>query len=165
MNKHLSLTLQNTLASVVTPFIAVACCGLSDFTPDANLVVEIEAPAEQSLEPGASGDDVAATEALCGARVVAIDDDGNEIPLTEENVDGRCRYRGQVDGDESYTVKATHPDLPELVAEGPAQSNPACNQATAAEDTDSTLVLSEATPPEDADDADDADDDADGQSG
>lgn len=158
MTKHLSLTLQNTLASVVTPFIAVACCGLSDFTPDDNLVVEIEVAAEQSLEPGASGDDVAAPEALCGAQVVAIDDDGNEVPLTEENVDGRCRYRGQVDGDESYTVKATHPDLPELVAEGPAQSNPACNKATAAEDTDSTLVLSEATPPKDAED------DADGQS-
>jgi hypothetical protein len=161
MNKYLSLSLRNTLASVVTPFIAVACCGLSDFTPDDNLVIQIDAPAEQSLEPGASGDDVAAAEALCGAQVVAIDDDGNEVPLTEENVDGRCRYRAQVDGDESYTVKATHPDLPELVAEGPAQSNPACNQATAAEDTDSTLVLSEAKPLEDADDADD---DADGQS-
>lgn len=162
MNKYLSLSLRNTLASVVTPFIAVACCGLSDFTPDDNLIVQIDAPAEQSLEPGASGDDVAAAEALCGAQVVAIDDDGNEIPLTEENVDGHCRYSARVDGRESYNVKATHPDLPELVAEGSAKSNPACNQATAAEDTDSTLVLAEA-PIDDADDADDADDE--GQSG
>ncbi len=129
----------------MTPFVAVACCGLGNFTPDDNLLVRVEAPLEESLDPDAPADEEVAVspETLCGAQVVAIGNtDGDEIPLTEEVVDGRCRYRGQVDPAEEYTVKATHPDYPQHVGLNSwLSSNPACNQATAPDDSDGTLLL------------------------
>jgi hypothetical protein len=164
--KSLSLALHNTLATLVTPFIAVACCGLGNFERDENLLVELKAPVEQSVDPDAPAneEDAAPPETLCGAQVVATDTDGDEIPLTEEVVDGRCRYRGQVNPFETYTIKATHPDFPELAAEDASgSSNPACNEATAPDETDSTLELVDAALVESGEDEDEDEDEDEGE--
>lgn len=140
----LSLSFAKGLALAAAPFVVVGCCsGVED--PDDQLLVEItdEAPAlEQSS-------DAPALTNVCGADVIAKDEAGTEIAMTEvvlPNADGssRCGYIATVDPGLDYSVVARKDDR---VAELPyATSNPACSVKTDPADTDGIGSLISPTP-------------------
>jgi hypothetical protein len=141
------LNLSKILVVVAAPFAIVACCtGVEN--PDDQLQIEVT---DEPAADAALGEDAEAPLAqnVCGADVVAIDEEGNAIAL-EERVQqdstgaDRCVYVGTVDPAAVYRIEVQR-EGKLAIADGMV-SNPACSIATDPADDDGALTLVEPAP-------------------